>query len=44
VGWILYWQLIGADSAQAIFGGGYKGGAMAIMKNLIRKYGSRTEL
>lgn len=28
----------------AIFGGGYKGGAMSIMRNLIRKYGSKDEL
>ncbi|KAL8792664.1 MAG: hypothetical protein Q9195_004724 [Heterodermia aff. obscurata] len=28
----------------AIFGGGYKGGAMSIMKDLIRKYGSKDEL
>lgn len=29
---------------QAIFGGGYKSGAMSIMKDLIRKYGSKNEL
>ena len=28
----------------AIFGGGYKGGAMSIMRDLIRKYGSNDEL
>ena len=28
----------------AIFGGGYKGGAMSIMRHLIRKYGSKDEL
>ena len=33
-----------ADDGSSIFGGGYKSGAVSIMKELHRKYGGKSEI